>query len=68
MTEYPPRVGGWPSVALNPAETRMMSGLYSLAMGTTTLRNAARYSASPKFDAEDGRGREGGREGGSEGN
>ena len=27
VTEYPPRVGGWPSVALNPAETRVTSAL-----------------------------------------
>lgn len=50
VTEYPPRVGGWPSVALNPADTNVMSGLNSRAMGITTVLNAARYSASPQLE------------------
>ena len=49
-------MGGWPSVALKPAETRMMSGSNSRQIGTTMERKAARYSASPKLDT-------GGREG-----
>ena len=50
VTEYPPRVGGWPFAVLKPADTRMISGLNSRAIGSTMLRNAARYSASPKLD------------------
>ena len=37
-------------MALNPADTKMMSGSNSRATGTTTQRNAARYSASPHAD------------------
>lgn len=37
--------------ASNPADTNIMSGAKCLAIGITTHRNAARYSASPKGGA-----------------
>ena len=46
-TLYPPTDGECPSAASKPAETSMMSGLYSLATGKIIERKAARYSLSP---------------------
>lgn len=46
-TTYPPNGAGWPIAASNPAETRIISGANSLAIGMTTVLNAAKYSASP---------------------
>ena len=43
-------MGGWPSVALKPADTRISSGSNSRAMGMAMERNADRYSASPKLE------------------
>uniref|UniRef100_A0A182TNP1 Uncharacterized protein n=1 Tax=Anopheles melas TaxID=34690 RepID=A0A182TNP1_9DIPT len=46
-TTYPPSGAGCPTAASKPADTSTMSGAKSRAIGITTVRNAARYSASP---------------------